>query len=193
MLLIHNGKDAETRRRGGTEKLQATFTVFSPRPRVSASPRRMIALLAIILAGCSTQEKVQYDPVEKAPIVGDDAMTMRQWPAAKSYYPNGDTAAWSTRFPITTNPNRPEAQNLVLEPVLFIGQTVLLPIEFIANPPFQPQVYYGVEYRPTYTFQPPLPPPGGAPPQGGTVGYGAAGPSMQSGGGGYGAGGAAGR
>lgn len=152
-----------------------------------------IALLAVGVMGCSTQEKVVYEPVENTPIVGDDAIAMRQWPPARSYYPNADTAGWSTRFPVTTQSNRPESQNLVLEPILFVGQTIMLPVELIANPPFQPQVYYGVKYRPTYTFQPPLPPPGGAPAQGGAAAYGGAGPGMQSGGGGYGAGGAAGR
>lgn len=181
MSLIHKRKDAATRRRADAQA------------RVCFAPRLLIALMALTAVGCSTQQKVRYDPVQNTPIVGDDAMAMRQWPPARSYYPNGDVAAWSTRFPLSTNPNRPEVQNLVLEPVLFIGQTILLPVEFIANPPFQPQVYYGVKYRPTYTFQPPLPPPGGAPSQGGMVGYGAAGPSMQSGGGGYGAGGGAGR
>jgi len=158
------------------------------RERKAASRCRMIALLALILAGCSTQQKVQYDPVERTPVIGDDAMGLRQWSPAKSYYANGATAAWSTRYPLTQNPNRPESQNLVLEPVLFIGQTLALPFEFVANPPFTPQVYHGVEYRPTYSFQPPL---GYMPESRGytAVGYGAAGPSMQSAGGGYGAGG----
>jgi len=37
----------------------------------------------------------------------------------------------------------------------------MLPVELVVNPPFQPQVWYTVEYPPTYTAQPPLPPPGG--------------------------------
>jgi hypothetical protein len=137
------------------------------------------------MAGCSTQQKVQYEPVERQLVLGDDAMGLRQWSPSASYYANGDTAAWSTRYPISTDPNRPERQNIVLEPLLFIGQTVALPLEFVANPPFSPQVYHGVEYRPTHSFQPPL----GYMPESGSgnaVGYGGAGPSMRSAGGSYG-------
>ena len=150
------------------------------------------AAMSVAVIGCSTQQPVRYEPVDRHLVVGDDAMGLRQWPASHSYYANGATGAWSTRYPITTDPTRPESQNLVLEPVLFIGQTLALPFEFVANPPFKPQVYHGVEYRPTYSFQPPL----GYMPEGGggsLVGYGGAGPSMQSAGGGYGAGGGAGR
>ena len=182
------GNDQQTRKHPDAAKLPVTTLRAGP-----AFAPLMTALFAVILAGCATREKVRYEPVNNKPILGDDAMTMRQWPSAHSYYPNGAVAAWSTRFPLATDPNRPQSQNLILEPVLFIGQTLTLPLEFIANPPFRPVVYHGAEYRPTYTFQPPLPPRGGAAPQGGMVGYGAAGPSMQSGGGGYGAGGAAGR
>ena len=127
----------------------------------------MACLLAGLSAavGCSTQEKPVYDPVNTKPIVGDDAMALRaDWPKNVCIYPNGDVVAWSTRYPYQTNEANPEQANLLLDTVTFVGQTALLPVELIANPPGVPQVWYGVKYPPTYTAQPPLPPKGGITP-----------------------------
>ena len=144
-----------TRRRGDPE-----IGAFSPRLSLG------LLLLAIAAAGCSTQPKVRYEPVNNTPVIGDEAMAMRNWPPSISHYQNGEVAAWSTRFTYQPNPNRPEAQNILLDPVMFLGQVAVLPLEFVANPPFDPRVYHGIEYRPTYTAQPPLPPEGGGPPGG---------------------------
>jgi hypothetical protein len=114
---------------------------------------------------CSTQENPAYDPVNTKPIVGDDAMAFRaDWPKNVCPYPNGDVVAWSTRYPYQTNEANFGAANIVLDTVTFVGETALLPFQFIANPPGQPQVWYGVKYPPTYTAQPPLPPKGGITP-----------------------------
>jgi hypothetical protein len=115
-----------------------------------------------ICAGCSTQERVVYDPVNTRPIIGDDAMALRaDWPKSVCYYQNGDVAAYSTRFPYEAKEVRSDTGHLLLDNVTFIGQTAFLPIELIVNPPGQSQVFYGVKYPPTYTAQPPLPRPGG--------------------------------
>ena len=137
-----------------------------------ASRNRLFAfaILAAIAAGCSAQERVRYAPVNNVPVIGDEAMAMRNWPRSPSYYQNGDVAAWSTRFPYQTNPRNPEGYNIVLDTTIFIGQVAILPIQLVIHPPFQPQVYHGIEYRPTSTAQPPLPPPGGGP-AGGTDAY----------------------
>lgn len=139
MSLIRNWKDTAERAKG---------------PRLGGF---ILTALIAAMPGCSTRQPVRYEPVERTPVVGDDAMALRQWPPSYSYYANGATAGWSTRYPLTTIKNGVESQNIVMEPILFIGETILLPVEFVANPPFVPQVYHGVEYRPTYSFQPPLP------------------------------------
>ena len=109
--------------------------------------------------GCSTREKIAYEAVNTKPIIGDDAMALRaDWPRGVSRYQNGDVAAWSTRFPYETSSRIPEPENLLIEPTMFVIQTVALPANLLANPPGQPQVWYGVKWRPTYTAQPPLPP-----------------------------------
>lgn len=124
-----------------------------------------LAGIAAASAGCSTQEKPVYDPVNTKPIVGDDAMAFRaDWPRNVCPYPNGDVVAWSTRYPYQANESRFEEANLLLDTVTFIAQTALLPVELVANPPGEPQVWYGVKYPPTYTAQPPLPPKGGITP-----------------------------
>lgn len=123
-----------------------------------------VAMLAAgwAAAGCSTQQKVVYDPVNTKPIVGDDAMAFRaDWQRNVAPYPSGDVVAWSTRFPYTDQETRFDQANLVLDTVLFVGQTAFLPVQLIANPPGDVQVWYGVKYPPTFTAQPPLPPKGG--------------------------------
>jgi len=138
----------------------------SPRPRVPAS--RCLLLAFLIAAGCTTREKIVYEPVNTKAIVGDDAMALRaDWPRGVSRYQNGDVAGWSTRFPYETSSRIPEAENLLIEPTMFVIQTVALPANLFANPPGQPQVWYGVKWRPTYTAQPPLPPRNGQSPSGG--------------------------
>jgi hypothetical protein len=126
-----------------------------------------LPLLAAMIGavGCSTQEKVVYDPVNTKPILGDEAMGLRaDWPRSTSYYQNGDVAAYSTRYPYQAQETRSDTGHLLLDSVTFMGETAFLPIELVANPPGQQQVWYGVKYPPTYTAQPPLPPPGGLKP-----------------------------
>jgi hypothetical protein len=125
----------------------------------------ILAGLAATIAGCSTQEKPIYDPVNTKPILGDDAMALRaDWPRSVAPYPNGDVVAWSTRYPYQTKESRFEEANLLLDTVTFVAETAFLPVELVANPPGEPQVWYGVKYPPTYTAQPPLPPKGGITP-----------------------------
>lgn len=118
-----------------------------------------LLLFVSFVAGCSTQEKIVYDPVNTRPIVGDDAMALRaDWPRSVCLYPNGDVTAWSTRYPYQTSEARAGQANVFLDTVTFVAESALLPVELVANPPFQPQVWYGVKYPPTYTANPPLPP-----------------------------------
>lgn len=132
-------------------------------PKLAAGAFSLVGLMAIAstIGGCSTQEKIVYDAVNTRPIVGDDAMALRSdWPRSVCYYPNGDVTAWSTRYPYQAGEARAAQGNLMLDTITFIAETAFLPVEFAANPPFQPQVWYGVKYPPTYTANPPLPPTG---------------------------------
>lgn len=137
--------------------------ISSSIPKLSTAVACLASLMVIasIVGGCSTQEKVVYDAVNTRPIVGDDAMAFRaDWPRSVCYYPNGDVTAWSTRYPYQVSEAHAGSANLLLDTITFIAETAFLPVEFAANPPFQPQVWYGVKYPPTYTANPPLPPTG---------------------------------
>ena len=138
-----------------------TFLIHKP-----MSTLRTILLVCGLASaiGCSTQQKVSYEPVNTRPIVGDDAIALRaDWPKSVCYYQNGDVACYSTRYPYQASEIHTDSGHLILDNVTFIVETAFLPIELIANPPFQSQVSYGVKYPPTYTAQPPLPPVGGDP------------------------------
>src|SRR5215469_1351901 len=138
-------RDAETRARGDVERLREFAA--SPCLRVLAS----LPLILVFMTGCSTQQKVVYEPLNETPIVG--------------HYANGDVVTWSTRFPYDSNVGHPTSGAVILEPALFLLQVIILPAELVANPPFEEQEWFGAETPPTYTAQPPLPPPGGAPVQ----------------------------
>ena len=108
--------DAETRGRGDAEI--GTWSAVSasrldrarrgPCLRVSASCLFIVACLLATLVGCSTEQKVVYEPVNQTPIVGDEAMALRaDWPKSVSHYANGTVVAYSPRFPYDTNVGHP--------------------------------------------------------------------------------------
>ena len=123
----------------------------------------LITLSMIALAGgCSTEQKYAPAAVNTAPIVGDEAMALRaDWPKSTAYYANGSVPAFSTRFPYDVNAQRPGPGDVILDPAMFIVQTVMLPIELIKYPPGTQQVWHGEIVPPSYTATPPLPPQGG--------------------------------
>jgi hypothetical protein len=123
----------------------------------------LVLSIGALAAGCSTEQKYAPAAVNAAPIIGDEAMALRSdWPKSVSYYANGSTQAYSTRFPYDAIATRPGAGDVVLDPVMFIAQVLFLPVELVVYPPFKEQVWYGERVPPTYTAQPPLPPLGGA-------------------------------
>jgi hypothetical protein len=163
--------DKENRRKGGP--LFGSSVPLSPCLLVPLSPFcPLVALSCFLLlaaaTGCSTQQKVTYEPVNHIPIVGDDAMALRaDWPRSVARYQNGTVVAYSTRAPYTTKETQSDTSDLFLEPLMFVLQSVALPLELVANPPGQPELNYGIQYQPTYTAQPVLPPPGGVKPASG--------------------------
>jgi hypothetical protein len=121
----------------------------------------MLSMLALA-GGCSTEQKYAPAAVNTAPIVGDQAMALRSdWPKSTAYYANGSVPAFSTRFPYDVNAQRPGPGDVIIDPAMFIVQTVMLPIELIKYPPGTEQIWHGEIIPPTYTATPPLPPLGG--------------------------------
>ncbi len=124
----------------------------------------LMTLSTLALAGgCSTEQKYAPAAVNTAPIIGDEAMAQRaDWPKSTAYYANGSVPAFSTRFPYDVNAKRPYPGDAILDPAMFIVQTVMLPIELVKYPPGTEQVWHGEFVPPSYTATPPLPPQGGA-------------------------------
>src|SRR5438552_5581780 len=147
MCSIREKSDKETRRHGDKEtRRSARESEPSKFLLVSWSP----CLLVCILAGCSTQQKIVYSPVNTTPIIGDEAIALRSdWPKSYSHYANGGVSAYSTRFPYDVNIGHPVAGTVVLEPALFIAQVAFLPVSLAANPPFEEQVWHGEVLPPT--------------------------------------------
>jgi hypothetical protein len=133
--------------------------------------------------GCSTDRPQKLEPVYDVRPAGDEAMAMRQWPQSVSYFPSGAVTAYSTRFPYQYKGQFRPYSYVVLDPILFLGQTALLPAEFVANPPGHNQIFRGVVYPPTYTAQPlpvVVPSPTGNARAGISGGVGGAGPVFSS-------------
>ena len=122
-----------------------------------STPKKLImaALLAIGAAGCA--EKAYQPTVQKlspAPIVEDEAMELRDWQRSSAVYANGVSVSYPTLYPYVARKNVPAIEPVIMEPVLFVGQTLALPITAIDTPPWQDTSYRGVDTPPTYTAVP---------------------------------------
>ena len=134
------------------------------RGRTSARASALTAAalgLGGLSAGCQHQSAVVKEPPDPRVIV-DPAMLRRDWEPAKAQWANAQLVGWPMRFPfdrdVTTD--RPFPNSRSIDTILFLLQTVELPFTYIAQPPFQRTLYTsGVQYDPTFTAMPALPPP----------------------------------
>lgn len=117
--------------------------------------------LTTLMAGCgSLIQPVRNSPpatLNPAPLVVDQAMQLRDWDRVTAHYSNGDTVAGPTGFPYEARWGQPEWAYSVIEPPLFVGQTVALPVSLVITPPWTPIRYTGETVETTYTAMPPLP------------------------------------
>lgn len=101
-----------------------------------------------------------HDPVQPNP-PPDAAILARNWEPAASYYPSGAAVAFPTytfdrdRLPPKL---RTDTARGLLDPIIFIGDTLTLPIQMVFVAPWKEVVYHDVTYRATQTAVPPLPP-----------------------------------
>ncbi len=116
----------------------------------------MLLVLAGLLAGCShAQQAAQTQP----PLLIDQAMEKRDWNRSVCYYQSGAVVAWHKRFHYIPSASRPDRLGVVIEPVFFVGETLLLPVTLFTEPVGQHEVYRAFPPTPpTYTGVPPLPP-----------------------------------
>lgn len=123
--------------------------------------RASLALTVAVTAitGCQRTADIQEDPTfSMSPLVIDQAMQHRNWGASVVEYPNGAVVAGPTLFPYETTRTDPNWQQSLFAPVLFVGQTIILPFHAVVTPPWTEVAYQGVDFEPTHTAVPPLPP-----------------------------------
>ena len=109
--------------------------------------------------GCATTNPVKTPaPVAREP-VADEATRARNWPVSVAYYHSGATEAWPTRWYYQPNPDYEGRLNYITDPVMFLVQTLSLPVTLGSEPPFDKKVIYaGDVLPPSYSAMPPLPP-----------------------------------
>jgi hypothetical protein len=75
-------------------------------------------------------------------VIEEPAVLVRQWPQAVAYRPSGDTLAFPTYWPTLENAfRRSEYDNLYMEPLEFLWNTVALPVRAVITPPNTRTVY----------------------------------------------------
>ena len=128
---------------------------FSSNAKKSAA---FTGLAVALLGGCQKVEPMpQADVLQSTPLVIDEAMQKREWPRQTVYYQNGDTLAGPTLYPFEPAGDLPDWQYLIMDDLVYLGNTVLLPFSFFVTPPWSSVQYAGVQYEPTNTAQPVLP------------------------------------
>ena len=98
------------------------------------SPVAVMVLAGLL--GCQPADRSVNDPLVSLQSTPDDpAMELRDdWDTAVVEYPNGGTVSGNTLYPVTADEDSPEWQQALVNPALFIGQTVLLPFTIFTAP-----------------------------------------------------------
>lgn len=141
----------------------------------TSAGRRSLRALAIAAAaglvaagaGCQRAPEPRAEATSTEPLVIDEAMQARDWPRVAANFQAGGVDAGVTRFPHQPQTQGDDAgratlgaerENAVLDPLLFVGQSFLVPFTYFVDPPFAKKNHRGVIYEPTHTAMPLLPP-----------------------------------
>lgn len=120
----------------------------------SARKLLTVALLGIVSVSCQRVEQSGTQILSPAPIIEDEAMALRQWDETASYYANGSSVSYPTLYPYVPRSDAPAVEGLVTAPLLFMGQTIFLPITALVTPTWEDEAARGVYTPPTYTAIP---------------------------------------
>jgi hypothetical protein len=75
-------------------------------------------------------------------VIEEPAVLVRQWPQSVAYRPSGDTMAFPTYWDsVETAFQRGEYDNLYMEPLEFLFNTVALPVRAVITPPNTKMIY----------------------------------------------------
>lgn len=115
-----------------------------------------LGALALMAGGCSKVKKATrpaepfYEP-SRIP-ESDPAIATRDWPQSVAHVANGDVEVRYQRWIYDYDRYREtKAWTPVTEPVLFVYNTVRIPVSYIWAWPGRTQVESGVQFEPTYT------------------------------------------
>ncbi|MGH7213364.1 MAG: hypothetical protein ACREIT_01085 [Tepidisphaeraceae bacterium] len=107
-------------------------------------------------AGCQiANQPTKPEPLVETPLVVDEATQRRDWDRSIAYYANTSVVAGPTLFIWEAPEDMPDWQRGAWEPLLFIGNTVALPVAAVLTPPWTAQTYRGVALEPTHFAVPP--------------------------------------
>lgn len=117
-----------------------------------------IGLMSLTTTGCvMNRPDSPPDVLDPTPIATDPAMERRTWDQSKALYANTGTVAGNTGLIFRSDPTRPDWQNGVAEPFIFLTNVGLMPVSLVITPPFAPVEYRAATIEPTYVGNPPLP------------------------------------
>lgn len=99
----------------------------------------MTMALAAALAGLTGCAQRQY--AEPMATAVDDMLTSPAWAyrdfqPMSATYENTAVVAWSTRFPFVDRPDQRDLTRPVVEPAIFLGNVLVLPVSVVVEPPF---------------------------------------------------------
>jgi hypothetical protein len=130
--------------------------MFSARNLLVAA---MLAGGISLAVGCTKAPPYELSTLSKAPIIEDEAMTLRAWDKQSLLYANGSAVAQPTLFPYGIKTHIGYAyEETVVAPTLFYCQFAALPVTMALTPPWSNVSYAGVKVPPTYTAATELPP-----------------------------------
>lgn len=117
-----------------------------------------VALL--VVAGCanneiSTPAVLAPEPPENL-VFADTTQPVRDFPQSVSYFQNGDTVGESTGFKYRSYDNVTVGVAPLVEPAVFLANIVTLPFTLISQR--GDQISSGLQFPPSYTDLPPMPP-----------------------------------
>ena len=128
----------------------------TPDRNVSSASSLALGLLAsvgaLILVGCQRARAPRPDALNDAPLIVDEAMQIRDWDRSTAYYPSGAVVAGSPR--VTFVPRYESRVGYAADPLIGIGNIVLIPFTLFSTPPSAKVTSRGAIVPPTHTAVP---------------------------------------
>lgn len=103
--------------------------------------------------GCQRTQPNRPVALSDAPLVVDEAMQLRDWDRQTAYYASGATVAGAKRT--TFEPRYDNRYNYAADPLIGVGNIVLIPFTYFRTPWGQEVVHRGAITPPTHTAMPP--------------------------------------